>query len=445
MFYGKTFALMLLVLFSNNIASADVSITEVYKWFQPAKEIMQIYNDGFLVAKPTSTEDEQGHFIPGVELYSLDGNGQYIKNLSTVSIYPYNGAGEETPQVIFVQKDKKIVVAISAAKQNLGWRYLHLIRFLPDGSVDLSFGQKGILGLNEASGHNTRSHKALSIFEGQQDKLYVVKKICNGYECNEFDLVRLSEKTGRIDKSFGSNGNVKIEPPSKGTPTAYSLNDGFLLAVVDNYQISLFKYSLRGIQDTNFKGGPINLGQNTDYQSTEVLPDGKILLTGGRDDGTVILQRLLANGEVDATFKPDEGPTLGLFPRAVGWYSQGKTCQEFKSSLGGRTLSTEKNIYLVSPLIKSQLPSKNKDVVCSVSEVGLRISKYSADGKLEAVQDSAKLGEIYASWFIGPTMMSIGEKGFLTGVFLSGEASPDDIRPALGNFNAVFHVAGSLK
>ena len=57
----------------------------------------------------------------------------------------------------------------------------------------------------------------------------------------------------------------------------------------------------------------------------EVLNDDKVLLTGGKSDGSLVMTRLLANGQIDTSFglngylDEKESKNFGVLPNSVGW------------------------------------------------------------------------------------------------------------------------------
>ncbi len=189
-------------------------------------------------------------------------------------------------------------------------------RYLPDGSLDNSFGIAGKLTTHV--GFVADDHiQALTL---QSDG----KLIAAGYSNTQLALARYAVD-GSLDQTFGNAGLVMEADTRMVSARAVSVQaDGKILAAVDavlspyNPNFALVRYNSNGTLDAGFgnAGKVITDFGGVDYTKAMVLqPDGKIILAGIVNDVTIDLipptcgiggdlglARYDSNGNLDSTF-----------------------------------------------------------------------------------------------------------------------------------------------
>jgi uncharacterized delta-60 repeat protein len=232
------------------------------------------------------------------------------------------GGSESYPSIegIAVQPDRKIVVTIHSPRGDL-----LLARYLPNGSLDQSFGNGGYAE-PQLSYHAFARAVAL-----QPDGKIIVAGVSQpdgDSILGEFMLARFNPD-GSLDTTFGTNGiKNTVIPKSSGTyPDARAnavavLPSGQILAAGgaayldggDTHlsSFALVRYTPDGSLDPTFGDGGIVqtafIGQDT-LAGIAVQPDGKIVASGtggllghGTDVETIALARYEPDGSLDSTF-----------------------------------------------------------------------------------------------------------------------------------------------
>ncbi len=214
------------------------------------------------------------------------------------------GGAEDFVRDLAVQDDDKIIVAGTSG--DLSDRDFAIVRFMPDGTLDASFGNSGIVKRNNST------DDMIHAIEIQSDGKLVATGVSEGQVC----LLRFNTD-GTADTGFGSNGLVIT---SIGIySTAYALciqEDGKILSAGQTMDVTadgiIIRYNPNGSLDTSFGSSGtivINSGENDYITSIKVQPDGKIV-TGGAygtysASGVVLdfmVLRFLNNGDVDMQF-----------------------------------------------------------------------------------------------------------------------------------------------
>ena len=208
---------------------------------------------------------------------------------------------------LHIQPDQKII-ASTTFFENSDPDYM-LMRYLPNGDLDTSFGLNGIvktnLGYEQLAATNLLADG--KIMAGGSAKT-------NGTD-NHIFLARYLGN-GQLDPSFGSGGTV-IELIDSETLKVFEIRtqeDGKILVpyfTIENFvnKFKLNRYLPNGDLDTTFgNGGVVEMDSNGEmfYASLTLQPDGKILQSyKGRGQQTVKIRRLLNDGSVDTSFGTD--------------------------------------------------------------------------------------------------------------------------------------------
>jgi len=193
-----------------------------------------------------------------------------------------------------------------------------LVRYNPDGSLDLSFSSIGEKGKVVTDFGNSRNDVVFSMLQQADGKLFVAGFSNNGTS-DDFAVARY-EADGTLDTTFNSNGkqrnsvgsgddrglSVIRQTDGKYVVAGYSTTNG-------DEDIALVRYLPDGKLDTSFSGdGKVvtSMGTRNEraYQVMQ-LPDGKLLVAGytqvGVNDFDFVLVRYNKNGSLDTTFSGD--------------------------------------------------------------------------------------------------------------------------------------------
>ena len=238
---------------------------------------------------------------------------------------------------LIVQPDQKILISGTHYNNSTGMFELLLSRYLPNGTLDPTFGVGGnVFNSNAGGGGKLALRADGKILVGAPGKIlrylpdgnldgvlpfnaFAIyrlavqndgKIIVAGW--NRFILARLNSD-GSVDTSFGTNGVVTTEFPD---PTSYLSNiaiqgDGKIVAAgrtepsSSTYKIALSRYNVDGSLDTSFgtSGRVITPGRGSSLVTDLTLQaDNKIVVAGhdGGSNGLVI--QFMPDGLPDASF-----------------------------------------------------------------------------------------------------------------------------------------------
>ncbi|MFZ1755205.1 MAG: Ig-like domain-containing protein, partial [Caldilineaceae bacterium] len=212
-----------------------------------------------------------------------------------------------------LQSDGRLVVAGYVSNGGSGNDFF-VARYLPNGNMDTSFGQGGVM-ISVLTG----SHDAANALAIQDDG----KIIAGGYATlsgsgQDFALVRY-HSNGIPDPSFGFNGNgVVVTAFTASTDYINDIaiqDDGKIVAVgvatINSSDWAMARYNSNGSPDNTFGSG----GQQTHvFYSTDdrafsmaLQPDGKLVVAGRAHNPATLsddfaLMRFTSDGLVDTSF-----------------------------------------------------------------------------------------------------------------------------------------------
>ncbi len=194
-----------------------------------------------------------------------------------------------------------------------GSRAWAIAKWLPDGSLDTSFGTDGVY-INEFGAGNDL---AKSIVEQADGKLVI-----GGYVQNtdrDFAVMRLNAD-GSVDSDFGASGVVYADfgTSDVGNDIAIQSDGDILITGASNADTDIRVVRLNGA-DGSFDNGfgvngiaTIDLGGSEDATSIAVDGFGRIIL-GGFRDADAFVARLTSTGSLDTSFgNPNGYATTGL-------------------------------------------------------------------------------------------------------------------------------------
>ena len=218
-----------------------------------------------------------------------------------------------------IQPDGKILAA--------GTKYIHfssddssdtdfaIARYNSDGSRDTTFGTGGEV----ATDFNQKNDDALAIILQPDGNIVAAGDATSPATFVDFALTRYLPD-GSLDTTFGAAGKVETDFGGKNLDQAHSVvlqADGKIVAagttvskngLTQNFAIA--RYNSSGIQDTTFgRRGltSVNFGSFSQIAHSILLqPDGKLVTVGFSDnessDSDFLIARINSNGTLDSTF-----------------------------------------------------------------------------------------------------------------------------------------------
>jgi uncharacterized delta-60 repeat protein len=238
---------------------------------------------------------------------SLDGDfgqdGKIITSIDSVSIYVED---------LVIQNDGKIIVAGGAQNYGIGSDGdFAIIRYLTNGKIDSTFGYNGIVR-TDISNHSEDNGKAITLLPNGEFIVAGYSDSNNGEDDN-FAMVKYLPN-GSIDNSFGINGRTSTDfNNSYDLPNAIAIQqDGkIVLAGYSEYprRFAVARYNEDGILDQDFgEGGLVLISFDSGYNSAEAVAidsKGNILVAGDSAQESYFdfsLARLKPNGNLDPEF-----------------------------------------------------------------------------------------------------------------------------------------------
>jgi uncharacterized delta-60 repeat protein len=233
------------------------------------------------------------------------------------------------PAAIVVQRDGRILlgglVKTPCLRMSCAFtpRRFAIVRLLPDGRVDRSFGKGGFVERTpeKISGDDLYGPFALFgalIVQPDGGLLVAGSATGNYYSAAARPLLTRFHSDGSLDESFGDGGELRVPidrdfirwapgPNGKLLGTG-ARNEGFGPDGL-RYGLDVFRLNADGSPDPGFAGGGLASLPGPDGFYLRVLagwPSGAVLIAGGRDVSllrpTIELHRLYANGQHDASF-----------------------------------------------------------------------------------------------------------------------------------------------
>src|SRR5437588_1797533 len=226
------------------------------------------------------------------------------------------------PSSVVIQPDGKIVVAGGAFPLFTFLGNFELVRYNPNGSLDTSFGNGGIVTTNFPEGSYASSVALQADGKIIAAGTVFVDFIIGDQSDTDFALARYNQH-GTLDASFGNGGLVSTDFFAM-EDDAFSVliqPDGKIVAVgsannpATYYDFAAVRYLSNGTIDTTFGvGGKVSTDfgdQNFDRAHSAALqPDGRIVAAGfaiSQNGGVqnFAVARYTSSGLLDTTFSRD--------------------------------------------------------------------------------------------------------------------------------------------
>ncbi|MBV6440906.1 MAG: hypothetical protein EPGJADBJ_02582 [Saprospiraceae bacterium] len=257
-------------------------------------------SSGFAVARMLPNGDFDTGFGTagsGIAIATIEGSADYLTNA----------------RVLLQKSDGKILVAGHSYSYSTNKQKIAIARFLPDGHLDLSFGDAGVLVFQSGANYYEVAGGAI-LPDGKT--LVAANHFVTQGGISQPVLARCLPN-GQPDPNFGTGGLLSVNFPITFRLYGMALQtDGRILicgnsGAPGDQQIVVGRLNGDGTKDTSFGNDGlviINTGAVETAKAIAVQTDGKIVLTGFSADSDVfenydpLLVRLLPNGSPDTSF-----------------------------------------------------------------------------------------------------------------------------------------------
>lgn len=280
--------------------------TDFARGFDSANDVA-LSPDGTIVVGGTATSANH-HRFPGVVRYlpsgerdrSFSGDGRRLLHLS---------GDEPRGAAIALQNDGKVVIAGNSPPAQV-----FAIRMNPDGTRDPTFGENGAV-VTELP--DTFEPWTIGLIELPDGRILVGAQTLDAQKSQARTALVRYLPNGDLDPSFGQGG-IMIRKNDFTLSVDMALQpDGRILVVGRcqcGSQIYVDRYLPNGSIDTSFgQDGTVAPHKAVDPHAIALQPNGKIIIAG---DNLVkeVLVRLTPDGTVDAAFGRHEGWEREPFP-----------------------------------------------------------------------------------------------------------------------------------
>lgn len=244
----------------------------------------------------------QNQTFPSIVRYYLDGTLDTSFGNNSVAVFDQSGYENRYYSIVLSQSDGRIIAGVSGS-QNV----IH--RYLPNGSIDMSFGSNGEVVTLSA----TYNECQLALLN--DDSFIAVGKLVD----HGISKVALKKymPDGTLDYSFGNNGIVIT---GVGNESSYGVNleiaqDNKIVVLANSLENSVYsqvllRYLPNGGLDTTFgNNGIASITNDPDYTSRNIAlyNDGKIAVASSSFDyqnerSYNLIFRYLSDGTRDTSF-----------------------------------------------------------------------------------------------------------------------------------------------
>jgi uncharacterized delta-60 repeat protein len=211
-------------------------------------------------------------------------------------VTPIAGGNGDEARSVAIQANGRIVVAGTDS-----WRKWALVRYRPDGTLDETFGDGGIVRTNFTAGDDVAWDVAIQA-DGR-----IVAVGGAGYGQSGFQVARY-RRDGSLDPAFGDGGRVVTRYRGANARAVALQPDGrIVVAGYNGFGLALARYRQDGRLDRSFSGngrvGPVVWGIFA--LAVALQPDGRIVVGGDFDIFAFGLARFRRDGRLDRSFGGD--------------------------------------------------------------------------------------------------------------------------------------------
>ena len=247
-----------------------------------------------------------------IELVRLYTDGQLDSSFgSEGKVVSDFGSNHEYARSVEIQPDDKIVVGGFIYNYSSNYDFA-LIRYLPNGSLDNTFGTNGKVQTDVF--YDDRLYDIALLPDG---KILAVGYTVNISGRSDIAIVKYNSD-GTLDNSFGTGGMV-LTPVGTTDDFGYCIAlqsngkfivSGFYEVTGNNNDVFVARYNSDGTLDNSFGSNGISLltigNGHDEVYSVAIQTDGKIVLGGytrvGYNNFNLLLIRITSNGSLDSQF-----------------------------------------------------------------------------------------------------------------------------------------------
>ena len=268
-------------------------------------------DDGSIILGINSDVSYYGSLINrSFYIYKLFPNGEIDTNFGQNGhlYYPNGDNGKSYVCSMTQQSDGKFIVNCTIDG------YQKLLRFQQDGIIDLSFGNSGIVNINDGS----------KIALQSDGKIVLAGQYYDGFD-NLYCFSRYNID-GTIDDSFGDNGAVQTDVTSYRFDLCQSIkikSDNKIIAVGTSYDDAtqrnavIVRFNEDGTLDGSFGDDGVvitdfnSLSNHGEFKDVDILPTGEIIAggnmeyyggTGGMGGSKPAIVKYNSNGSLNTSF-----------------------------------------------------------------------------------------------------------------------------------------------
>lgn len=300
----------------NSFGTNGKVVTDIGAGSSDFIQSLQLQADGKILLAGYSNVNGENDFT----LVRYNSNGKIDLTFGTNGKLITNVSANDFVYSMKLQSDGKIILAGASFNNNYDFS---MIRYTPDGALDVSFGTNGKV-LTDIGANTTDYGKSIEL---QSDGKIVFAGTSNNGTSTDIVLVRYT-LNGVIDTSFGTNGKVITDVVTNTTDQVTSLQihssgkilvGGYVSSFNNDFLI--MQYNNSGALDTSFGlNGKVITDLNSNSKDIvydlKIQPSGKILVAGSTTIGATsdfALVRYLATGDLDTIFG-----TTGIITTDVG-------------------------------------------------------------------------------------------------------------------------------
>jgi len=338
---------------------------------------MAIQPDGKIVAAGAGGYDSTGGLF--VARYNSDGtlDNSFGDEGRVITDFPQSGSSYI--ESVAILPSGKILAA--------GWFGIYgyidivLLQYNPNGNLDSSFGVNGVVVTDIAK------FDYIEDMAVQTDgKIIVAGNKVKNINDNETSFTVRYMPNGSLDNSFGKSGIVLTTYNNNTEITSIALQADRKIIIGGTYDglgdFVLIRYLAGGSLDSSFGiNGIVRFDFGDDYATlfdVAIQPDGKIIAVGnnGISGDKMVVARLTANGAVDSSFGVRKGYTSAFFETGTS-YTRTVLLQEDGKILVAGTYATTQAFFTVLRLTEGGILDS------SFGENGITLTPFEDAGYIE--------------------------------------------------------------
>jgi uncharacterized delta-60 repeat protein len=273
-------------------------------------EAVLVQPDGKIVLGGWTGQDTPFNYDYALVRYNPDGTRDPSFGTGGRVVTNFGDRTDDRMRALALQPDGKIVAVGRGSPDNFTTA-LGVARYNPDGSLDSSFATGGLYSTRILSNSSTAYDV---VIQADQKILMLAEAASGGPlgGFQTLAMLRLLPD-GRPDGSFGGLNGVKVDPVGVFQPGAIEVDvnggiyaAGMLLADDQVPSTSVFKYTANGNVDPNYGAvGRLDVARGGfigNRVGTVLQPDGKLVVATTTDGPTWTVARVMPNGTPDPTF-----------------------------------------------------------------------------------------------------------------------------------------------